>query len=73
MTRCDYLRGSDCTPRSVTFVATEGATQALARIRDISLTLHHTPLLFARESSIVRAEIEALCYLELVYERAILF
>jgi hypothetical protein len=30
------------------------------------LTFHHSPLLSARESSIVRAEIEAICYLELI-------
>lgn len=35
--------------------------------------MHHTPLRLARESSIVRAEIEALYSLESIYERVILF
>jgi len=34
--------------------------------------MHDTPLLLAREYSIVRAEIEVLCGLELIYEERLI-
>jgi hypothetical protein len=45
----------------------QGATEPVAGRRDRFLTMHHAPLLLARESSIVRAEIEVLFDLESVY------